>query len=340
MSTIFPTVPVLPNQINQSGNENALILEQFTGDVEHTFQTTSMLEKFFPRKTVKGTNTLTRKAIGRTKLQKLKRGDAPDGTQVDFSKASVTVDTLLLSRHSIWVLDEIFTDIDTRKEIAVEQGMEIAEFVDATISIAAAKAAAQTQSTFTRNGRAPEGHFGATQIGLAAAGDELDPAKLYAAIGRLFAEMEETKKVKPQRDGIVLIVRPKVFMTLQQAEQISNGDYLTSDGNKLSGIPMITAWGVPILRSENMPNGVVAGHLLSNEDNANWYDGNFTGLVAVAVSPRALLIAEALPLQSSVWWSDASKCFFVDSWMSFAVGFNRAELAGMIHTFGTTPGTP
>lgn len=330
MSTIFPTTPVLPNQINQQGDENALILEQFTGDVEHTFVSTSMLEKFFPRKTVKGTNTLTKKAIGRTKLQKLKRGDAPDGTQVDFSKASVTVDTMLLARHSIWQLDEIFTDIDTRKEIAIEQGQEIAEFVDGTISIAAAKAAAQTQSTFTKNGRAPDGHFGATQVVLAAAGDENDPAKLYAAIGKLFSEMEETKKVKPQRDGIVIIVRPSVFYTLQQAEQIVNGEYLTSDGNRLTGIPMFKAWGVPVISSENLPNTNVTGHLLSNDENGDWYDGDFTGLVAVAVSPRALMIAEALPLQSSVWWSDASKCYFVDSWMSFAVGFDRVELAGRI----------
>lgn len=330
MSTIFPTTPVLPNQINQAGDENALILEQFNGDVEHTFVSTSVLEKFFPRKPVRGTNTLTKKAIGRTKLQKLKRGDAPDGTQVDFSKASVTVDTMLLSRHSIWQLDEIFTDIDARKEIAIEQGQDIAEFMDATISIAAAHAAAQTESAYTQNGAAPEGHMGATQITLDAPGDENDPAKLYAAIGTLFATMEETRKVKPQRDGMVLIVRPAVFYTLQQAEQIVNGEYLTSDGNKLTGVPIFKAWGVPVLSSENLPNTVVEGHLLSNDDNDNFYDGDFTSLVAVAVSPRALLIGEALPLQSSVWWSDASKCYFVDSWMSFAVGLDRVEMAGRI----------
>ena len=330
MSTIFPTVPVLPNQINQQGDENALILEQFTGDVEHTFVSQSQLEKFFPRKQVKGTNTLTKKAIGRTKLQKLKRGDAPDGTQVDFSKASVTVDTMLLARHSIWQLDEIFTDIDTRKEIAIEQGQEIAEFMDATISIAAAKAAAATESVFTNGGRAPEGHMGATQIEMDAAGDENDPAKLYAKIGELFATMEETRKVKPQRDGMILIVRPAVFYTLQQAEQIVNGEYLTSEGNRLTGVPVFKAWGVPVISSENLPNTEVEGHLLSNADNDNFYDGDFTSLVAVAISPRALMIAEALPLQSSVWWSDASKCYFVDSWMSFAVGLDRVELAGRI----------
>lgn len=330
MSTIFPTAPVLPNQINQAGDENALILEQFTGDVEHTFVSMSMLEKFFPRKPVKGTNTLTKKAIGRTKLQKLQRGDAPDGTQVDFSKMSVTVDTMLLSRHSLWQLDDIFTDIDTRKEIAVEQGQELAEFIDGSISIVAASAAAQTQSAYTKNGAAPEGHFGATQVVLAAAGDENDPAKLYAAIGKLFSDMEETKKVKPQRDGIILIVRPAVFYTLQQAEQIVNGEYLTSDGNKLTGIPVFKAWGVPVISSENLPNTVVTGHLLSNADNGNFYDGDFTKLVAVAIAPKALLLAEALPLQTKVWWSDASKCYFVDSWMSYAIGYDRVELAGRI----------
>lgn len=331
-NTILPTVPVLPNQINQTGDENALILEQFLGDVEHTFVSDSVLEKFFPRKSVKGTNTLTKKAIGRTKLQKLRRGDAPDGTQVDFSKASVTVDTMLLSRHSIWQLDEIFTDIDTRKDIAIEQGQEIAEFVDLTISIAGARAAAATQSAYAVNGVAPEGHFGATTITLAAAGDENDPAKLYAAIGALFAEMEETKKVKPQRDKVILVVRPTVFYTLQQAEQIVNGEYLTSDGNRLTGIPMFKAWGVPVMSSENLPNSVISDHLLSNDDNGNFYDGDFTRLVVLAISPRALMIAEALPLQSSVWWSDASKCYFVDSWMSFGIGLDRVELAGRVIT--------
>lgn len=330
MSTIFPTSPVLPNQINQQGPDTALILEQYATDVEHTFASSSTLESFFPRKPVKGTNTLSKKAIGRTKLQKLKRGDAPDGTQVDFSKSSVTVDTMLLSRHSLWQLDDIFTDIDTRKEIAVEQGQQIAEFVDTTISIAAAHAAAQTQSNYTQNGRAPDGYHGATQVVLAAPGDENDPAKLYAAIGKLFSEMEEAKKVKPQRDGIVLIVRPTVFYTLQQAEQIVNGEYLTSEGNRLTGVPIFKAWGVPVLSSENLPNGVVEGHLLSNADNGNFYDGDFTGLIAVAVSPKALMLAEALPIQSSVWWSDSSKCWFVDSWMSFAVGFQNVQYAGRI----------
>lgn len=331
MADIFgPTVPVNQNQINQAGALDALIIEQFTGDVEHTFQAESALEKFFPRRPVKGTNTLTKKAIGRTQLQKLNRGTAPDGTQVDFSKASVVVDTTILSRHSLTELETLQTDIDARKEIAVEQGQELAEFIDGAMCIMAAKAAAYTQSAYAQGSAGkPEGHFGATQKVLTAAGDENDPAKLYKAIGELFAAMEE-KKVNPRKSGMILILRPTQYYILQEAEQISNGDYLTSDGNTLSNIPMFKAWGVPVVSTTNLPNTVIAGHLLSNAANSNAYDGDFTDLIALAVSPRALMVGETIPLKSHVWWSDAAKCWFVDSWFAFGVAPDRVEFAGRI----------
>lgn len=331
MSSIFgPTVPVNQNQINGAGALDALIIEQFTGEVEHTVAAESKLSPFIKRRPVKGTNTLTKKAIGRTKLQRLQRGDAPDGTQVDFSKASVVVDTTILSRHSFSELETLQTDIDARKEVAVEQGQEIAEFIDQSYLIVAAKAAAQTQSAYSQGsaGR-PEGHHGAVQVTFDAAGDENDPAKLYAKIGKLFAELEENK-IDPRKHGVILIVRPTTFYILQEAEQISNGEYLTSDGNRLSGIPVLHAWGVPVVSTTNLPNDVVSGHLLSNPANGNFYDGDFSSLVALAISPKAIMVGETIPLKSAVWWSDASKCWFVDSWLAFGVGFDRVEFSARL----------
>ena len=332
MATIFPTVPVNQNQINQSGALDALILEQFTGEVEHTFVAESVLSQFFPTKPVKGTNTLTKKAIGRTKLQKLQRGDAPDGTQVDFSQAKVVVDTTILSRHSFTELETLQTDIDARKEIAIEQGQEIGEFKDQAIAIQAAKAAAMVNSAYYANGKNPEGHFGATQVEMDAAGDELDPAKLYSKIGNLLRDME-LKKVNPRKAGIILIVGPAVFYTLQEAEQIVNGEYLTSQGNKLSDIPMFKAWGIPVISTTNLPDSVITGHLLSNAANGNAYDGDFTTLLALAVGPKALMMGETVPLKSHVWWSDAAKVWFMDSWMAFGVAPDRVEYAGRLDKF-------
>lgn len=329
MSTLFPATPVNQNQINQSGPLNALQIEQFTGEVEHTFEVRSALDKFFPTKPVKGTNTLTKKAIGKTRLQKLERGNAPDGTHVDFSKASVTVDTTIMSRHVIDDIETIQTDVDVRKEIAIEQGIELAKFKDRAISIIAAKAAAYTNSAYFANGKNPEGHFGATQVQFAAAGDDADPAKLYAKIGELLAEMEE-KDVDVRNSGLILIVRPKVFYTLQQAEQIVNGDYITSEGNKLSGIPVFKAWGIPVVSTTNLPNTVVTGHFMSNADNGNAYDGDFTKLVVLAVAPKALMIGETKPLTTDIWWDKGAKCWFTDAWFAFGVAADRVEYAGRI----------
>lgn len=325
------TAPVNQNQINQAGPLDALITAQFSGEVEHTMMEESVLEKFIPRRAVKGTNTLTKKAIGRGKLQKLNRGEAPDGTQVDFSKASVTVDTVILSRHSLWDLDVIQTDIDSRKEIAVEQGQEIAEFIDQTFCIAGAHAAAMTKSAYAQGSTTgkPEGHFGGTQVKMATAGDEADPAKFYHKIGELVKEMRK-KKVNVRTAKSILIVGPDQYHVLMDSEQIVNGDYKTSDGNKLSDIPQFKAWGIPVVESIHLPDGVVKDHFLSNAQNKNFYDGDFTGLLALLISPKALLAGESIPLTSKVWYSDAAKCWFVDSWMSFAVGLDRVEYAGRI----------
>ena len=46
--------------------------------------------------------------------------------------------------------------------------------------------------------------------------------------------------------------------------------------------------------------------------------------------PKALLGGEAIPLTSKVHYSDVELQWFVDSYLSFAVTPNRAEMAGAI----------
>ena len=331
MSNIWgPTSPVNQNQANGVGPLDALMQEKFTGEVEHAYQTNTVFEQHFSRKmTVKGTNTLTKKAIGRTRLQKLNRGQAPDGTQVVFSQAKVTVDTMLLSRHTFDELETIQTDIDARSEVSAQAGRDIAEFYDLTLAIGAANAAAATQSPYSNvAGTLPEGFAGATQVTIPAA-DRADPARLYHAIGQMLLGMEQ-RNVDPRREKVLLVVRPVDFYTLQEAEQIVNGEYITSNGNKLDSIPMFKAWGIPVISTNNLPNTVIANHLLSNAENANFYDGDYSTLVALAVGPKALMIGESKPLQTKIWYSDESKVWVVDAWFSFGIGLDRVEHAARL----------
>lgn len=328
---LFTNSPVRPNQQHQTGALDALNITEFTGTVETSLARASAFEGHIPRRKLVGTNSLTNYAVGETQLQTLQPGVAPDGTPVSFSKMSLVIDTVVLARNIFPLLETFQNNFDVRKQVGDEQGKKIGKFVDQAFMIAGIKAAQLTLSPYANGaGTSPEGVTNGgsiTTLGLAA--DALDPAALYQAIADTLVKMEN-KDVHPQAEGVMLIVRPEQFYALQQAEQIINGEYLTSEGNKLSGVPMFKAWGIPVISSINLPNGVVTGHPLSNANNSNAYDVDASKVVALLISPRALLAGETISLQSKVFFDDLSKQWFVDSWLSFGVTANRPEYAGLI----------
>lgn len=317
-----------PGQILGAGDINAQAIAHYSGVVEHTIERKSVLKDMVPMRTITGTNKVTDFAVGEVGIQKVTPGEAPQGQTVDFSQASFTVDTVLNTRHVLPLLEQFQVSYDARKEIGVEQGRKIAKFIDQSFFIQAAKASLMAQSRFAKAGTDVDGWSAGSKVTLTNAADASDPALLYAAIGNLFVAMEN-KDVSPRDDDIMLAMRPEYFYALQQADQIVNGEYLTSDGNKINA-QIFRAWGCPVVSSNNVPQENVAGHLLSNAANANAYDGDFTKLVALAFSPRALLAGQTIPLTSDVFYDKQYKSWFVDSHLAYAVGPNRAEYAGSI----------
>lgn len=305
-----------------------LVLEEFAGIVEESMQTRSVTEGWLNIRTIKGTATVTKDAIGESTLQVLEPGKTPDGTANQFSDNSVTVKTVILARSALPMLDVFQTKYDTRKNIGNEHGKKMAKFRDAAFLVQMAKAGLATASKY---GALP-GHYGGTQQSLAAAGDQNDPAKLYKAINRLLAQMEE-KDVIPQEDGHALFVRPSVYYALMDAEQIVNGDYLTSEGNKVQGVPILKALGVPIIKTNNMPH---TNTVSTPDDVATMmggdYAGDFSKVLMMLASPKAVLAGETISLTSDVFFDKLSKSWYVDAHMAFAATTDRHEHAGVILT--------
>lgn len=322
---------VRPGQSNQGGSVSALHLEEYTGVVESTIERKSALKGMIPMRTVRGTSVITNFAVGESTLQKATPGSPIDGTGTDFAKRTLTVDTVILARAVLPLLETFQTSYDARKEIGMEHGKKIAKFTDQSFFIQAIKAALFTDSTY-KGGAAsgkPLGHFGGSQQTLAAGGDALDPAKLYAAIANLFVKMEE-KDVDPRTDDVVIALRPAEFYTLLQNEQLIDGTYKTAEGTSIQA-HLLKAYGVPVVSSTNFPGGSnIVGNLLSNAANSNAYDGDFTKVVAAAFSPRALLAGETIPLTTDVFWDKVTKQWFVDAHLAYGVTPNRAEFAGVI----------
>ncbi len=308
----------------------ALVIEEFTGMVEGTINRKSILADHIPVRQVKGTATFTNHAVGKSTLQKVVPGVALDGVKSDFAKTAVTVDTTIAAREFFPVLDVFQTQMDTRREVANEQGKEIAKFKDQAFLIQALKAARLMDSAYSGGiAGKPAGHMGGSRTTLATLADAQDPAKLYAALTDTLVKMEQ-KDVDPRSDDVVIVVRPQFYNTLIQAEQLVNTQYVTASGNKVNDGWVLKTAGVPVFSSNNVPNSNIVGHFLSNTANGNAYDGDFSKTVAAIFSPRAIMAGETIPVTSDVFFDKLMLAWCVHSYLAFAVGPNRAEYAAEI----------
>lgn len=317
------------NQRNGGTDSLELIIEQFTGMVEGTLNRVSKLKGWVPVQQVQGTSTIRMDGVGESQLQVLQPGVTPDGTRTEFGKAVLTIDTIVLARAVLGLLDLRQTNFEKRAYIADEHGKKLGKLWDQAMFIQAVKASQLANSRFHNAGNELDGHSGGSIETLTAAGDKSDPAKLYAALARLLTKME-LKDVDPQVDGCVLAVKPDVFYTLLQSEQLINSEYITSAGNSVKGM-MLAAYGIPVIRSNNYPAGEnITAHPLSTAVNGNGYNGDFTKVVATVMAPRSLFAGETIPLTTETFYDQVSKAHFVDAHMSYGATPGRAEFAGSI----------
>lgn len=303
-------------------NPQALHIEEYGGKIEGTIARKSIVRNFVPVRSITGTSILSNFRIGESTLAKVTPGTAPDGTVNQAGKVSVRVDTLINARSIVPLLDDFQNSYDARMAIGEEHGKKFAKFIDQAFLIQAVKAAQLT------NAGLPAGWTGGSVKTLAAAGDATDPALLESAFADLFQLMEE-KDVDPISDDVVVVVKPQSYYTLLKNNRLVDRDFVLSDGTNIK-TKSLSAYGAPIYVSNNLPTSVISGHELSNAGNSNAYDGDFSKVVAVAFSPKALLAGETIPLTPDVFYDPISKMWFIDAHTSFAVTPDNPAYAGVI----------
>ncbi len=327
-----------------SGNVNPLYIEQYGGEVEHRILKDSFMRQFFKFKTVRGTDTITNDRIGSSSLQKVARGIRPTDSAPTFDNISIKVDTIVLARTNEFVLDSFLSHIDTRKEIGVEHGKEIGKFFDESFLVQGIKACqvtnvdpdgvtlggweGETPTNIVRT--APKGFQGGTVQVLGSAGDELDPDLLELSIQDLCQKIEE-KDVDIAE--AVLLVRPAQYYALLRNDKLISRDFSSMNGDYAKG-DVLESCGIRIQKTNRFPKASDVGvtHFLSNAGNGNAYDvtANDEKCVVCLLMPKALLAGETIPLTSDVYFDKKEMQWFIDSYLSFAVTPNRAEMAGGI----------
>ncbi len=312
-----------------TGTVNPLYIEEYGGEVESQIIKTSIMKQFITMKSIRGTDTVTNDRIGTTSLQAVSPGVRPAPGVAEFDNVSVKVDTIILARNNVNLLADFQAHYNVRAELGQDHGKIIGRFFDEALLIQGVKAANIIKGDGTAGTtRLPEGWKGGVQIDLAAAGDENDPDKLQRGIEDL-CEGIELNDI--DIEGAVLFVNPTQYYTLLRNDKLINSQYSTANGDYAEGT-VLKSCGLPIFKTNRLPQEAVVDHYLSNAGNNAAYDvsAEEAKVVALLMMPKALLAGETIPLTSKVYYSDIELQWFIDSYLAFGATPNRAEMAGVV----------
>ena len=312
-----------PGQEVGTGAVDALYIDEYGGAVEGTVAKKSFMRQYVNIKPVRGTDTITNDRVGSASLQKVTPGVRPEGTPTQFDNVSVKVDTIVLARNNVALLDDFQSHFSVRMSLGEEHGKTIAKFFDEAFIIQAIKCALKDATGL------PTGWAGGTRVELAAATNELDPVLLTRGIEDVCQGMEE-KDI--DLDGAVCLVSPAQYYTLLRNDKLVSAEYSVGNGNYAQG-KILEANGIPIVKTNRIPTAAITGHYLSNAGNSNAYDlvtGDQTDCVAIVMLPKALLAGETIPLTSKVYYMDSELQWFIDSYLAFAVTPNRPDNCGIL----------
>jgi hypothetical protein len=306
-----------------SDQDRADLIEEFGGMVDSQFAKASMMRRFVPVQNITGTDTKTVRRAGRSTIQKVTDGVRPAANKTSFGKTSITVDTLVLARDNQALLNTFQADFNVRAELAKDHGKELGKFFDQAFLIQGIKSA---------NLAAPTGLNGAFGAGkpqtLAAANDELDPDKLYAAISKIIVDMQEEDI---DTDECAIFVSPTQEDVLLNHDKLISRDFSMANGDFADG-KIMTVKGCPIVKTNRIPKAAITGHHLSNADNGNAYDVSAAEAKAKAVilHPQSLLAGETIPLTSNIHYNDTELQWFIAAYLAFGVTNRRPDVCGAV----------
>lgn len=304
------TFPVNQNvsflgQRNQSGDQRALFMDLFAGEVITQFEEKNLMMGKHRVKTIKNGRSYEFPMVGTTGARYHTPGELIQADKLSHSKRRVTIDELLISPVFIDRVDEAMNHFDVRSIYTKECANALANIADRNILRTAIKAASiTTQAAAEAAGLNPvDGERFTDNVTLGAAGDELKGDKLVQA---LFKAREEFDK-KDVTGTPFVILRPEQYYSLFNTTDTSKLFYMNKDVGGVgsiatASIPMVA--GMAIHMSNHLPatNQTTA---LGNGDPASnvrpdAYKGDFSKVVGLVMTEEAVATVKLFDLATEM----------------------------------------
>lgn len=351
-----------------TGDLNVLLQEEYDMDIQRQILEKSNLLSSIRHKKIKNADTYIQRSMSGAGLEKLERNTIPGAASPIWDEFSIRVDTPLISRTPIALLDTFVQDRDYRAEIAEEHVDAITEFTEPLVPLMLIKAAQTTMKmpkknldgTYTgetydggwwnpatndfavgwgetlRTG--PSGFKGGTCIELAAENDEYDYVKIEQAVLKMCERLQ--KRNMDVSKGVIEMDTTSYYVLLQN-DRLMLTTFTTMPNTVATGYAMRIN-GVQVRVSNRMPKAEDIGttNLLSNPLNGNIYNTTLQEARAIAVwySRDAVLALDLIPHASDFFYDKMTKTWYLDDVIAFALAPNKVQCAGAI--FRNAAATP
>lgn len=256
-------------QINGSGDETALFLKVWSGEVLTAFREQNKALDHTMVRAIANGKSAQFPATWKATSSYHTPGTYILGQQIDGNERVITIDSLLISPVFIASIDEAMSHFDFRSEYSFQCGAALARTMDKNIQ-QVGLLAARASATVT-------GGDGGTQITAATAGTDADT--LVAAAFSAAQAMDE--KNVPEQDRVLFVKPAQYNILVNSSSKLINRDY-GGDGNGsvASGVVLSVA-GLQIVKTNNLPQTDVT-------TGPTAYQGDFSTTVGLALHRSAV----------------------------------------------------
>ena len=310
-------------QINQSGDDRALFLKVFGGEVFTAFEENNVFGDNSMVRTIASGKSAQFPSIGGKVAYYHTPGEMSVGTPGNLTETILTIDDFLESASSIAEIDQAMTHFDYRAPFSREDGRAIARAYDMNIARVGIQAAQTTTSRFAGTGDIYE----AKTVGKIwdVANSDTDAAVLKGALVKAATEFDEKDVPETDRNAFF---KPAQYHLLAADNDIVNRDFGAAGDVINLRVPRLA--GFSLVKTNNLPTEDVTGTYGGGK-----YDVDARNTVALIMHPNAVGTLKVRDLSVGMTGNDykvTHNATLVTSRMLVGHGVLRPELAQVIRT--------
>jgi hypothetical protein len=262
-------------QVNQAGDDRALFLKTYGGEVFTAFDETNVFGDRHMVRTISSGKSAQFPSVGGKTAGYHVPGTMITGVAGNLAETLITLDDFLVSPSSFAEIDQAMSHFDYRQAFTKEDGRAIARLYDANVARVAIQAALTSASRFAGTGDIYE----SKTVGFVdnRASSNTSVAALKAGMVACATNFDE--KDIPE-DGRNLFLKPAQYNLLAADNETISSDYGSAGNVKTLRIPELL--GYSLIKTNNLPTSAVTGTY------TNKYNVDARNVVALAMRSGAV----------------------------------------------------